>query len=430
MRMPSLCWGGLAHGPHQLEFLWQRHQIGAVLTKPGSLIAHGAGRSYGDAALNPGGRLLMTERLDQFISFDQHTGILECESGVLLGTIQRHMIPRGWMLAVSPGTQWVTLGGAIANDVHGKNHDGAGTFGHHVRSLRLVRTDGQQYDLKDPKDPLFRATLAGLGLTGVIVSAQIQLMRIPGAWMEQETLPFQNLEEYFHIAHQHEPQWPYTVAWLDCTRYPSRGLFMRGRHTSDAGSCPKEMRRTIPWNPPISMVNKLSLNCFNPMYYHINRLKASPRLVHYQPFLYPLDHIQNWNRMYGRKGFYQYQCLLPPHTERDAIHALVQSIVRSGRGSFLAVLKTFGQKVSPGMLSFARPGTTLALDFPNQWDRTEQLFKQLDKIVLEAGGCIYMAKDARMPVELFRSGYPDWEHFLNYRDPGLSSALSRRLLGY
>ncbi len=425
----SLCWGGLSHDPHELEYVWQRDLLPHVLAEPGKIIAHGAGRSYGDVALNPGGRLLMTERLDQFISFDAISGILECESGVLLGTIQRLMIERGWMLSVSPGTQWVTVGGAIANDVHGKNHDDAGSFGHHVLSLRLVRTDGQLLNLVDPDAPLFRATLGGLGLTGMIQSARLKLMRVPGAWMEQEIQPFHHVDDYFQLAHQHDPQWPYTVAWLDCTRYPPRGLFMRGKHSPLADQIPKEKHRRMPWSPPFSLVNRLSLHLFNPLYYHTNRLKASPRLVHYQPFLYPLDHIQNWNRMYGRKGFYQYQCLVPPHSEREAVKALLQTIVRSGRGSFLAVLKTFGQRTSPGMLSFARPGTTLALDFPNESMQTERLFQRLDRIIQEAGGCIYMAKDARMPVALFRTGYPDWERFLDYRDPGLSSALSRRLLG-
>ncbi|MFM2005790.1 MAG: hypothetical protein RLZZ09_1445 [Pseudomonadota bacterium] len=428
-------WGRISQYPHSVINLGDRNHVGIDISLHQPGIPFGNGRSYGDVCLNPGGTLWKTNGLDRFIHFDDNTGRLTCEAGVLLRDIQRLMVPRGWILPVTPGTQMVTIGGAIANDVHGKNHHRLGSFGDCVRTLRLVRTDGQIIDCgPDDKPDWFAATVGGLGLTGVITEADIQLRRIPGPWLDTETVPYRNLDEFFALADSSEAGWEHTVSWIDCVNSQGgRGIFMRGNPVDvDVGErrLPQHHQRTLPFTPPFSLVNRLSLKPFNFSYYHLNRLKAGKAIVHYEPFFFPLDNLLEWNRMYGPKGFYQYQSVVPREHGQEAIAAMLKAIADSGEGSFLAVLKTFGNRPSLGMLSFPRPGVTLALDFPNRGDRTHRLFERLDAIVREAGGRLYPAKDARMPRDLFESGYPRLNEFLNYRDPGISSELSRRLMGH
>lgn len=390
------------------------------------------GRSYGDVCLNPDGVLWVTTGLDHFIAFDDNTGCLACEAGVLLRDIQRLVIPRGWILPVTPGTQMVTVGGAIANDVHGKNHHVLGSFGDHVQRIRLVRTDGETIDCGPQlQQDWFAATVGGLGLTGVIVEAEIQLRRVAGPWLDTETVPYANLDEFFHLADDSEVDWEHTVSWIDCiSGGGGRGLFMRGNPT-DAGQRPEPKGRklTMPIVPPVSLVNRLSLRPFNIAYYNLKKWQAGRAIAHYEPFFYPLDNLLEWNRMYGPKGFFQYQSVVPREVGQDAVQAMLKEIARSGDGSFLAVLKTFGNRQPIGMLSFPQPGVTLALDFPNHGARTLKLFARMDDIVREAGGRLYPAKDARMPRELFEAGYPRLNEFLKYRDPGISSGMSRRLMG-
>ncbi len=425
-------WGRLSREAHTVRHLAHRHRLPQQLASEAPGLAYGMGRSYGDVCLNPGGTLWKTTGLDRFIAFDEATGRLTCEAGVLLRDIQRLMVPRGWILPVTPGTQMVTVGGAIANDVHGKNHHRLGSFGDSVCALRLVRTDGQVIDCGPDHEPgWFAATVGGLGLTGVIAEAEIQLRRIPGPWLDTESVPYRNLDEFFELADSSEAGWEHTVSWIDCMNSQGgRGIFMRGNPV-DIGERrpPRPHQRTLPFTPPFSLVNRLSLKPFNFCYYHLNRLKAGKAIVHYEPFSYPLDNLLEWNRMYGPKGFYQYQSVVPREQGKEAIAAMLKAIADSGEGSFLAVLKTFGQRPSLGLLSFPRPGVTLALDFPNRGNRTHRLFERLDAIVREAGGRLYPAKDARMPRDLFESGYPRLPEFLSYRDPGISSALSRRLMG-
>jgi FAD/FMN-containing dehydrogenase len=404
-----------------------------MVTAPGAPgLAQGNARSYGDVCLNPGGRLWRTTGMDRFIDFDQDTGRLRCEAGVLLRTIQRVMLPRGWLLPVTPGTQLVTVGGAIANDVHGKNHHVLGSFGDHVLRLRLLRTDGRVLDCGPDLEPSwFAATVGGMGLTGVIAEAEIQLRRVAGPWLVTETVPYANLDEFFALADASEEGWEQTVSWIDCLSGQGRGLFLRANPAPipDRAPQPEGKPKRMPFVPPVSLVNQLSLRPFNSLYFNLNKWKAGRAIAHYEQYSYPLDNLLEWNRMYGPRGFYQYQSVVPREGGKQAVHAMLAEIARSGDGSFLAVLKTFGARLPLGMMSFPRPGVTLALDFPNHGARTEKLFERLDAIVRQAGGRIYAAKDARMPRDLFESGYPRLEEFLQYRDPGLSSALSRRLIG-
>ena len=431
---PVSSWGRLGAAPHHIVGLNDPSGIGELIRRgPFPGVAHGMGRSYGDVCLNPEGMLWVTTGLDHFIAFDDTTGRLVCEAGVLLRDIQRLVIPRGWILPVTPGTQLATVGGAIANDVHGKNHHVRGSFGDHVQHLTLVRTDGEVIHCSPgERAEWFAATVGGLGLTGVIAQAEIQLCRTGGPWLDTETVPYTNLDNFFHLADDSEAQWEHTVSWIDCiSAGDGRGLFMRANssHVQDRPPAPEGRKLTIPIVPPVSLVNRLSLRPFNMAYYHLKKWRAGKAVSHYQSFFYPLDNLLEWNRMYGPKGFFQYQSVVPRDVGKDAVQAMLKEISRSGDGSFLAVLKTFGDRQSVGMLSFPQPGVTLALDFPNHGDRTHRLFERLDAIVREARGRLYPAKDARMPRDLFEAGYPRLSDFLTYRDPGISSALSRRLIG-
>ncbi len=407
----------------------------ALPTTDGMMLPHGNGRSYGDSCLNPGGTLLLGRHLDRFIDFDVATGTLRCEGGVTLAEVIDVALPQGWFLPVTPGTRHATVAGAIANDVHGKNHHRAGSFGHHLRRFELLRSDGQRTELTDhDATGMFGATIGGLGLTGFITWAELQLRRVPGPWIETESIRFDSLDEFFSLSRESAANFEYTVAWIDCLasgKHLGRGHFLRGDHapSNPSAATPSAIpRRSIPFVPPVSLVNGLTLRPFNTLYYWRQPARRKRHAVHYQSYFYPLDGINHWNRMYGPAGFLQHQCVLPPATAADATAALLSEISRSGRGSFLAVLKEFGNAPARGMLSFPRPGTTLALDFPNAGPGLFKMLDRLDSIVSEAGGAIYPAKDARMSGTLFRQGFPAWEAFSRHIDPRFSSGFWRRVM--
>ena len=398
----------------------------------GTVLGYGLGRSYGDSCLNSGQTLVCSRWLDRLIAFDAGSGALTCEAGVSLEQILGFSLPRGWFLPTTPGTQFVTLGGAIANDVHGKNHHAAGSIGHHVDSLELLRSDGSRIRVSRVDTPaLFAATVGGLGLTGFITEATLRLRKVRGPWIEQTVRRFRSLEEFFEVDAQLKPSFEHTVAWVDCVAprgQLGRGLYMAGNHTDDAGAAPARRRLAMPVQAPFSLVGRLTLRAFNALYFN-RPLPRGPHRVHYQPFFYPLDAILDWNRIYGPRGFYQFQCVVPPAESRRALTKLLQLIAASGAGSFLAVLKTFGQLASEGILSFPRPGTTLALDFPNHGQATDRLFRSMEEVALEAGGALYPAKDAHMTAAAFRAGYPRWEAMLPHIDPRVSSNFWRRVTG-
>lgn len=402
---------------------------------PHQLLPYGNGRSYGDSCLNNGGALLDMRGLHRFLSFDRLTGILDCEAGVLLADILDLIVPMGWFLPVTPGTRFVTLGGAIANDVHGKNHHRAGTFGQHVRRLVLKRSDqGTVFCSAHENAALFHATIGGLGLTGAILRVEIQLRTINNAAIDSETIRFANLDAFFTLSKESDRDFEYTVAWIDCLaqgKSLGRGLFMRGNHANPQQTplVPPAKRRSFPFEMPFPAVNAWSLRAFNSLYYRKQWGTVRRAISHYEPFFYPLDNLLHWNRIYGRKGFLQYQCVVPLESGTHSIRAILQTIAIARRGSFLAVLKIFGDRPSPGLLSFPRPGATLALDFPNQGTRTLALLDQLDSIVATAGGAVYPAKDARMSGEHFRQYFPRWEVFQPFIDPQFSSSFWRRVTG-
>lgn len=426
-------WGRLTRRPHEWVALSDRATVHAAIAgRKSTGLPYGNGRSYGDVCLNGDGELWAMRGLDRFIAFDNETGSVACEAGVLLKEIIDLVLPHGWFLPVVPGTQFVTVGGAIANDVHGKSHHRQGSFGDHVLRMVLARTDGQVIECSpDENEPWFRATVGGMGLTGVITSAMLRLRRVVGPWLDTETVPFKTLDAFFDLSDESAADWEHTVAWLDCVggRSGARGVYFRGNHAArtDVICAPKP--RTFPVTPPLSLINGLSLRLFNFAYYRMNNIRAGLSEQHYLPFFFPLDNLLEWNRIYGPRGFYQYQCVVPPQTQREAVRELTARISKAAMGSFLAVLKTFGDRPAPGMVSFPMPGTTLALDFPNLGKSTLKLFNELNAIVAEAGGRLYSAKDACMPSELFEKGYPRLAEFTTFRDPGISSDMSRRLLG-
>jgi FAD/FMN-containing dehydrogenase len=426
-------WGRLPALPCEIVELGDRNQALPPLTL-GSQLPHGNSRSYGDVCLNDGGRLLDTRHLDRFIAFDPECGVMRCEAGVLLADIQAVALTKGWMLAVTPGTQFVTVGGAIANDVHGKNHHRAGTFGVHLRAFELLRSDGERRTCsRKENQEWFEATLGGMGLTGLITWAELQLRRVQTAYLECENIRFGNLAEFFDIASQSDVSHEYTVAWIDCTARGSalgRGVFKRANHTAQLPDAAPSVARTRPLRlcvtPPFSLVNKASIRAFNAMYYRTCRSGHSS-IEHYEPFFYPLDAVRGWNRMYGPRGFYQYQFVVPGEAGENVMAEILTAISASQLGSFLAVLKVFGTQPSVGLMSFPMPGVTLALDFPNQGDAVTKLFARLDQIVGEASGRIYAAKDARTPRAMWLRGYPNWERFKQFVDPTFSSTFYRRM---
>lgn len=427
-------WGKVLRAEHTLLSFSDRYTLLPALPEGvQSMLPYGNGRSYGDSCLNPEQALLKTRNLDHFIHFDPGTGVISCEAGVLLSEILDICVPQGWFLPVTPGTRFVTVGGAIANDVHGKNHHALGTFGCHVRCFELLRSDGERRMCSLEENPeWFAATIGGLGLTGLIVWAEIQLRPIANPWIDVETIQFGHIDEFFVLSDASQHDYEYTVSWIDCLakdKHLGRGLFMRGNH-APAGTIGhyQSRSRTFVLTPPVSLVNSLSLKAFNALYYNKQRVKQSCSVQHYESYFYPLDGIQHWNRMYGPRGFYQYQSVTPMENRVEVTRALLREIERSGMGSFLAVLKLFGDQVSPGLMSFPRPGVTLALDFPNKGEALHRLFKRLDAIVEEAGGTLYPAKDGRMSGKLFRKGYPRIEQFLSYVDPKFSSSFWRRVM--
>ena len=427
-------WGRVVRQEHRTAGVLDRYRPLPLPDGDATLLAYGNGRSYGDSCLNPGGILLKTNALDHMIRFDTENGLLTCEAGILLSEILRIMVPRGWFLPVTPGTRFITVGGAIANDVHGKNHHLKGTFGSHVKRLELLRSDGSRITCsRNENFEWFSATIGGLGLTGLITWVEFALLPVRNPWMAVQTLRFGNLDEFFSISSDSDTHFECTVAWIDCCAKGSdlgRGLFIRGNHAPmDVPPCafrPKTLR--MPFTPPISLVNAVSLRAFNMVYYHKQRDPIVHRIEHYEPFFYPLDGISDWNRIYGPRGFYQYQCVVPQNTGQDTMREVLRQIGKSGQGSFLAVLKYFGKETSPGMLSFPMKGLTLALDFPNTGKPVHQLFHRLDALVSEAKGRLYPAKDARMPGRMFREGYPRWERFSQFIDPRFSSGFWRRVM--
>lgn len=426
-------WGRLTRREEEVAEPRFRSEALRTLKKKAPLLPRGLGRSYGDVGTAEDQLHLDMTSLDRVIAFDRETGRFRAEAGMSLSDVLKVVVPHGFFLPTTPGSRFVTLGGAVANDVHGKNHHDAGTFGCHVTAMGLARTGGEEIELT-PEDEtgVFAATIGGLGLTGVILWVEIQLVRIGSSYLKTETLAFRNLNEFMELSEDSEGRFEHTVSWIDCLATGEdlgRGIFSRANWADDSkyeAHDDKSLLR-MPMDAPGFALNGLSVKAFNTAYRAAQMRKLGEGRQHYAPFFYPLDAIGQWNRMYGPKGFYQYQSVTPMDAGIGPVRLMLEAISASGQGSFLAVLKTFGNKTSPGMLSFPFEGLTLALDFPNKGEKTHRLFDRLDAIVSKAGGRIYAAKDARMPRALFERGYPQKDEFLTYRDPGISSDFAERI---
>ena len=441
-------WGRLPDAPpaRVVPVGW-RHAL-RVEGAPGELLAYGRGRSYGDACLNGGRTVLDTRGLDRALAFDARAGVLHAEAGMTLADVLARVVPHGWFLPVTPGTKYVTLGGAVANDVHGKNHHVAGAFGRFVEELGLVRSvdtetaggvvpAGERIALR-PGDPLFAATVGGLGLTGLITDVALRLHAIETDRIRHTTTKFRSLDAFFALSEAAGARNPYVVAWLDVLRPEGRGLLMEGDHAPRGASpgaplpAPGDAARprlAVPVDAPSWALGKWSVRAFNAAYYGRQRRREVHATGHYEPFFYPLDAVGSWNRGYGRRGFYQYQFVVPFGDGHEAVREVLARLAAAGAGSFLAVLKTFGDVPSPGLLSFPMPGVTLALDLPNRGDATVRLLRSCDDVVRQAGGRVYPAKDACMTPASFRAFFPAWPTLAAAADPAFSSTFWRRVTG-
>ena len=390
------------------EYLTQKKHTG--------ITPRGLGRSYGDSSL--GNHVVSTHWLDHLVAFDDAAGLIRCNSGVTLDKLLEVIVPRGWFLPVTPGTRFVTVGGAVASDVHGKNHHLSGCFCDHVESMailvdaeRIIRCSRAEHA------DLFHATCGGMGLTGIILSVSFRLKPVKSAFIEQTTFKAQNLEEVLNLFETYSGC-TYSVAWIDCIsggRDLGRSLIITGEHSDHGGLNTKGSSNLgFPFDMPGQLLNRYSVKVFNALYYHRARSRQASRQVHYAPFFYPLDSVSNWNRMYGKNGFTQYQFVVPKDAGIEGLSKMLKIITDSGRGSFLAVLKVLG-KQNDNLLSFPTEGYTLALDFKIEPGLFE-LLDTLDSMVLDYGGRLYLTKDARMSTATFQKGYPATESFQAVRE--------------
>ncbi len=421
----------------------KRSSMSALLASgaESSYIARGMGRSYGDAAINAGGGVIAQERMNRFLAFDPETGILNCEAGVTYAEIIEHMLPRGFFPPVTPGTKFISIGGAIAADVHGKNHHRDGSVGNFVSSFDLLTGTGETLRCsREVNAPLFWATLGGMGLTGIILRIRLQMRRVETSTIAASYHKARNLEATLsHL--KDDAGYQYSVAWIDCqARGPSlgRSILTHGDHATAAQLPPSARgplkpppapRLNVPFDLPSFVLNTWSVRAFNALYFALHR-EAVNRLIQIDPFFYPLDTIAHWNRLYGRRGFVQYQVAVPFARGEEALATILGRLSSARRGSFLAVLKRFGAG-NEGMLSFPIPGYTLALDIPYEPGLSEFLH-ELDDTVMSYGGRIYLAKDSLQKPEVFAAGYPRLKEFQQIQkdlDPRgiFSSSLARRL---
>jgi decaprenylphospho-beta-D-ribofuranose 2-oxidase len=408
-----------------------------------SLIARGAGRAYGDAALNDGNRVADIQRLNRMLAFDSETALLRCEAGVTIAEIIEVFLPRGFFPPVTPGTRFVTLGGSIAADVHGKNHHRDSSLASHVTNFDLMLATGEILRCsREENSDLFWATVGGMGLTGVIVEVELRLRPVESGYFNGELIRASNIDAAIEAFERTDSEYGYSVAWIDC----ASGKSSLGRSVLNVGNfatlatLPENLAQdplnvtppiipSVPFDLPGFTLNALTVKAFNAVIYMLHRDTRARTIFDWQSFFYPLDSIRSWNRIYGKRGFVQYQCVWPLAESRAGLVELLEAISKSRRASFLAVLKKFGAQ--DGMLSFPMPGYTLALDFPVN-DTLLEFLETLDAMVLKRGGRVYLAKDARMRAETFRAMYPNfarWRQAKALADPNnrFSSNLSRRL---
>ncbi len=430
--MNLLSWGMYPKINSKVFDFYNEEELRLIIEKYNKLIPYGNGRSYGDSALSE--NIIYMKKHNYFLNFDENRGILHVEAGVLLSEILEYFVSRGWFLEVTPGTKLITIGGAIASDVHGKNHHKVGCFSEFVEEFRIMLPDGEIINCtKESYPDLWKATCGGMGLTGVILDAKIKLKRINSKNINQITIKTKNLRETFEAFEKYK-DYPYSVAWIDCLAKKEnigRCLLMVGDFADDGDLLYKEPKKlNIPFTFPSFSLNSLSVRAFNYLYYNRIKDEITQQKVDIDTFFYPLDAIYNWNRIYGKNGFTQYQFILPKEKSYDGLEEILMEISKSGEGSFLAVLKLYG-KENENWLSFPLEGYSLALDFKIS-NKVFELLNKLDKIVLKYGGRIYLTKDVRVSKEVFEKGYPNIDKFRRFRkengmDIKFNSLQSRRV---
>ncbi len=395
-----------------------RDQLQALAAEKKDWIPRGNGRCYGDASLAP--TVITTTKLNRFISFDTLNGILDCESGVTLDQVLEVIVPKGWFLPVTPGTKLITIGGAVGSDVHGKNHHVDGSFSNHIVDMDVILPGGELIVCSpDAHADLFWATCGGMGLTGLISRVKFRLKKIETSYIRQKQIKAANLDEIIRLFEEYN-DYTYSVAWIDCLKKGKgfgRSILMLGEHAQLSDLTPAQQQQPLkvvnktlfrfPMYLPSIFLNKLSIGIFNFLFYRKNTRKEINNVVPYEPFFYPLDVIDEWNKMYGRKGFVQYQFVLPLN-QKEGLANILHRITERGFASFLAVLKVFGKQDT--MIGFPMEGFTLALDIPIRNGLFEFL-DEMDKLVLEYGGRIYLSKDARMKAHTFQQSYPRLQEF-------------------
>jgi len=432
---PFESWGRYpAYNATVLPMHWQGDFPGMLDGVHGGVLAVGMGRSYGDVCLLKEGTLLQTTSMNRLLAFDPNTGLLTAEAGVTLAQILDFAVPRGFFLPVSPGTKYVTLGGAIANDIHGKNHEMAGSFGNHVPQFELVRSNGTRMLCSPRENPdYYAATIGGMGLTGVITWAQLILKPIVSRKIDYEGIQFHGIDEFLELKEKYKHV-EYTVSWLDCVstgKNFARGIFMLGDHSKapDELKVSGKPKLVFPIEAPGFLLNRATITAFNTVFFHKQIKPHVKTLQDYEPFFYPLDAVLKWNRMYGKRGLLQFQYALPWESAKEGTIAILREIAKSGQASFLAVLKTFGDVPSLGMMSFPMPGIMFALDFPIKPNVSFPLMQRLGDMTRDYGGRLYSAKDACMTSQQFKAFYPQWERFARYKDPAISSSYWERVMG-
>ncbi|MDP8228889.1 MAG: FAD-binding oxidoreductase [Candidatus Electryoneaceae bacterium] len=439
-------WGRYRSGSADVTIPNRTIQLKAILEARDhrTLLAYGKGRSYGDACLNSGRMVVKFDGLDRAIAFDRENGIFTCEAGMILSDILKAIVPHGWFLPVTPGTQYPTIGGCVAADVHGKNHHIAGSISRHIRWIDLLTANGETVRCsRDSNSDIYWATAGGMGLTGFIQQISMQLLRIPSAYIAAEYIRVRNLTEMMETLEVNDVQFPYTVAWVDCVadgESLGRGEVILGRHAEQEQLPPSARPSpyyipahptvTVPMVSPFPLINPLTINLFNGLYYHKGGSDTyRQEVVPYDTYFYPLDAANRWNRLYGRRGFVQYQFVVPLDAGKSVISHVLRTCNARGNPSSLAVLKRFGNQ--EGLLSFPRPGWTLALDIA-VGNGTFDLLDDLDRMIADCGGRIYLAKDARMSAETFYRICPELSEWMEIKrrvDPDniFSSDLARRL---
>jgi decaprenylphospho-beta-D-ribofuranose 2-oxidase len=439
MRKKIANWGNYPIMETEEKSFSLEEQLREIVKQAERVIARGNGRCYGDASLEE--NTISTLKYDKILSFDTEKGIFECQSGLTLNNILEVIVPKGWFLPVTPGTKFITIGGAVASDVHGKNHHVDGSFSAHIVEMDVFLSSGETITCSPAfHEDLFWATCGGMGLTGIITRVKFDLKKIETAYIRQKQIKAGNLEEVIQLFEENK-HYTYSVAWIDCLKKGAefgRSILILGEHAKPEDldeekkkkplQLPQKLQITFPFTLPAFILNRFTVKAFNFIYYNKNLKTEINNIVSYEPFFYPLDAILHWNRGYGKRGFLQYQFVLPLQSKQGLIDIL-RRISDEGLGSFLAVLKVFGKQED--LISFPKEGYTLALDFPVR-KGLFQFLNELDKIVLKYGGRIYLSKDARMDPDIFWMSYENAGKFLEIvkkYNPGfkMNSRQARRL---